>query len=126
MRVDIPFMPGATPIEAVRGRFTPGAEVPCLVGSRESWIGVVAPGPVRRGDCLRTGRRPGQLGSRMVSPFMCIPTIRLTSVLERLAQSGGVLPVVDRQGRGQVCGVITPADIATAASRGRGNAPVVA
>jgi CIC family chloride channel protein len=105
MTVDMTFVPGDRPIEEVR-RTLAASRQPVLVGSRDALAGVV--GPERLVEAMTAGRASDPVVSLVDEELLHVhPDHSIDVVLERLAQSEGLLPVVSRERGTRVEGVIT-------------------
>jgi CIC family chloride channel protein len=97
-------------IESVWTGRDPNDEQPWLVGTSAHLIGVVRPANVAR--ALELGRGAESIASLVEADFPhAHPDHPVDTVLDRLGESGGMLPVVNRQNTRQVDGVITLADL---------------
>lgn len=105
MSLELTFMPGDRSIEEVQ-RTLAVSQQPVLVGSREALAGVVW--PARLIDAMTAGRAGDPVVSLVAEELLHVhPDHSMEVVLERLAQSEGLLPVVSRARGRWVEGVVT-------------------
>jgi chloride channel protein, CIC family len=107
MRSDVEFLAPDLSVEQARQWATERDAPVFLVGSRDRLEGSVTR------QQLEQWFAAGQRGDAVSSFVHAHPDHPLDVVLERLAQSGGVLPVVSRAEARRVEGVITPETILT-------------
>jgi CIC family chloride channel protein len=100
------FLPGETPIKKARDDANAERWRARLVGSHENVLGVVTAKSLE--DAMRGGCANEPVSSLMPESFAHVhPDHSADMVLRRLAESGGVLPVVSRAASHQCEGVIT-------------------
>ena len=121
MSADLTFVPGDRSIEEVR-RTLAASHRAVLVGSREALAGVVA--PARLVEAMTAGRAGDPIVSLVDEDLLHVhPDHSMDVVLERLAQSDGLLPVVSRERGRRVEGAITLDDVMQAVGRKAEPAP---
>jgi CIC family chloride channel protein len=105
MGTDLTFVSGDVTIAEVR-RAVAAGQRPVLVGTREALAGVVS--PARLVEAMTAGRADEPVGTLIDADLLHVhPDHSMEVVLERLAQSEGLLPVVSRERGSRVEGVIT-------------------
>jgi CIC family chloride channel protein len=116
MRVPAPCISASQTADALHQRRDTNDPHPWCVGSRDGFVGVLR--PERVADAIRAG-----LGVHPVEALVdtTFPHVHLDDpmdvVVERLASSGGFLPVVSRANTRQLEGVITIDDLTRALRR---------
>jgi len=89
-----------------------------LVGSEAGFVGVLHPD--RLADAIQSGHGSDLVASLADASFNhAHPDHPMDVVLERLADSGGLLPIISRDDTRRVEGVITPGDVTRALGRRR-------
>lgn len=110
MGVAPPRVPADAAIRTVWERVATGPEQMYLIGNHEGLKGVVP--RTRLEAALQEGRQDEPIGALIDRTVVhAHPDHPSHVVLERLAESDGVLPVVSREGAGDVLGVVTADDI---------------
>jgi CIC family chloride channel protein len=105
MTAEFTVVPGVQSIAEVRRALAAGQRS-VLVGSREALLGVV--GPARLVEAMTAGRADQPVSTLVGDDILHVhPDHPIEVVLERLAQSEGLLPVVSRERGSRVEGVIT-------------------
>lgn len=118
MNTETPFCAADRPVDAVWEAIREEGRSAYLVGTPEGMLGVVT---LEQLDAARASGRGGEtVGSILDDVFIHVhPDHSLDIVLDRLAQSAGLLPVVSRVALRRVEGVITVDDITWFAKRGQ-------
>jgi CIC family chloride channel protein len=113
MRTDVSFIPPDMSVEQA-SHWAAEREAPVyLVGSRDRLVGTVTRQQLE--EWHATGKANELIGAVVEDSFVHgHPDHPIDVVLERLAESGGVLPIVSRTGAHRVEGVVTPDSILTA------------
>ncbi|HSC25641.1 MAG TPA: chloride channel protein [Vicinamibacterales bacterium] len=110
MNVEAPFLAADTLVHEARGAAQVNRRAAYLVGTPERLLGLVT--PERLEEALEAGRGGEAVATLAEETFAHVhPDHAIDIVLERLADSTGLLPVVSRAA-GRVDGVITFDDIA--------------
>lgn len=117
MQAAVRFLPADTPVEAAL-EWTTSHDAPgCLVGARDALAGAVTRGQLE--EWRAAGNSAAPLGSLLTPSFVHVHADQpIDVVLDRLWESGGLLPVVSRADVRNVEGVVTAESIL----RGRGRA----
>ena len=111
MNVEAPFLAADTPVRAAFGEAQANRRAAYLVGTPERLLGVVT--HERLEEALGAGRGGEAVATLAEETSAHVhPDHAIDIVLERLADSAGLLPVVSRAAAGRVEGVITFDDIA--------------
>jgi CIC family chloride channel protein len=110
MRQDGNFVSGDESISALWQRSTADSDAAYLIGSAEQLIGVLGRASLR--NAIDAGRGSDAVSSIVNGTLVhAHPDHPSDIVLERLAQTDGILPIVSRQQANQVVGVVTVAQI---------------
>jgi CIC family chloride channel protein len=106
MTPDLLLVPSEMSIEEVQNRLSENGNSPLIVGSKESFIGTLASVEVER--ALKAGRGQEPIAALDVTTNCphAYPDQPLDLVLEKLAQSTGVIPVLSRHGH-RLLGAVT-------------------
>jgi CBS domain-containing protein len=106
MRTDVPFIsPDMSVEQAWRWAVEHGAPA-YLIGTRDRLVGIVTREQLE--ELNASGRASDPVSSVVADSFVhAHPDHPIDVVLERLSESGGLLPVVSRTEAGRVEGVIT-------------------
>jgi CIC family chloride channel protein len=114
---DVPCVPADTSVDAALEAIRANGRAASVVGTLEHMLGIVTVEQLARAS--EAGRGHQTVESALEQTFVHVhPDHPLDVVLERLAESPELLPVVDRAAGRRVKGVITPDSIAPIASRG--------
>jgi CIC family chloride channel protein len=106
MRVEAPFMAADLPVEGAWGMVADQDAPAHLVGRRERLVGCVTRQQLER--WMAAGKAAEAVGSMIDGPTVHVyPDHPIDVVLDRFAQTGGLLPVMSRTAVGRVEGVIT-------------------
>jgi CIC family chloride channel protein len=106
MSMDAPFVPAAQSIQAVWDQSRVSGTAVHLIGSMDELRGVVSAENLRK--AIDSGRSHETIGTISEPATVHVhPDHPPDVVLERLAQAGGVLPVVRRENGHQVVGIVT-------------------
>jgi chloride channel protein, CIC family len=110
MRTDVPFIRPEVPVEEAWQRAVADATPAYLVGTRDHLLGAVTRDQL---DEWRSSDKAGApIGEMVKDPFVHVhPDHPIDIVLERLAESGGLLPVVSRTEIHRIEGIVTPETI---------------
>jgi CIC family chloride channel protein len=106
MRVEAPFMVADLPVERA-WRMLADQDAPAhLVGTRQRLVGCVTRQQLER--WMAAGKSAEAVGALVDGPVVHVyPDHPLEVVLDRFAQTGGLLPVMSRTAAGRVEGVVT-------------------
>jgi Mg/Co/Ni transporter MgtE len=118
MRTEAPFVPAAMAVDEALSFVRANGGVATLVGTPDDLIGVVTLD--RLVAASQDGRTSDPVGSLAEDPLVHVhPDHPFDVVVERFAQSSGVLPVVSRVQARRVEGVVTIDEVARFVERRR-------
>jgi CIC family chloride channel protein len=107
MRMDVTFIPPAASVESAWRQVADENDTSYLVGSADRVVGIVTRDQLDAWMSEGKGKTP--LGELVSGPFVHAHRDHPTDVLlDRLAESGGLLPIVSRSDVQKLEGVITP------------------
>jgi chloride channel protein, CIC family len=113
-----PLVAGSRAIESVWREVEANGHRPWLVGTAEDFLGVLR--PERLTEAMQAGRGSETIAGVTEAAFIhAHPDHAVDIVLERLADSAGVLPIISRENTRRVEGVITADDMTRALERRR-------
>jgi chloride channel protein, CIC family len=113
-----PLLAASRAIESVWREFDANGQRPWLVGTAEDFLGVLQ--PERLTEAMQSGRGSEPIAGLTEAAFIhAHPDHSVDIVLERLADSAGVLPIISREDTRRVEGVITADDMTRALNRRR-------
>jgi len=117
------FISAARSVDSVWEDRETNQQRPWLVGTPDELIGLLQ--PERVAEAMESGHGSEPIGSLVDVPFHhAHPDQAIDVVLERLADSGGLLPIVSREEIRRVEGVITSDDLSKLVRRKRRTAPL--
>jgi CBS domain-containing protein len=117
---DVMYLPAGTPIDVALAALRTDGRPASIVGTSEQMLGIVTAEQLAR--VSEAGRGDRSVESALEETFAHVhPDHPLDVVLERLAESPELLPVVGRTAVRRVQGVITADSIAQLARRPRTN-----
>lgn len=112
------FLAADTSVESVAQSIAANGDRPWLVGTSAELLGILRPERVT--DAMQSGRGSETIGSLIDASFHhAHPDHAIDIVLERLADSDGLLPIVSREETRRVEGVITFDDVTNVLGRRR-------
>jgi CBS domain-containing protein len=120
MTRDVPCLPANISVDAALEALLTNGQAACVVGTLEQMLGVASTAQLAR--VSEAGRGHGTVDSALEETFVHVhPDHSLDVVLERLAESPDLLPVVGRAHVRRVEGMITADSLAQFARRPRTN-----